>query len=208
VLDSAVASGIMGAMGLYVVDAVAGAGMEPEAAKVIESLAGPYQDMSTRRLWYHGIWALHRGEAERLDTILQVMMTHAVAGSDPDSLLTSALAAHLALLQADTTTALRRLRALNSSAPRPDLASGLWESLGSERLLLAELMLVRGENAEALRVASVFDHPQPLIYLMYLPASLAVRERAARQLGRPALADAFRRRLVALGREELLQSVP
>jgi tetratricopeptide (TPR) repeat protein len=208
VLDSAVASGIMEALGLYVVDATAGAGMETEAQKVIESLAGEYRGMSTQRLWYHGIWAFHSLKVERLDTIVRAMMDNARARPDQDSLLTAALAARLALLQGDTATAIQRLRKLRPSATRVALAWGLWQSLGSERLLLAELLFARGELEEALRVADGFDHPQPVIYLLYLPASLALRARAAASLGKPDLSQEFRQRLVALGREELLQSVP
>jgi tetratricopeptide (TPR) repeat protein len=208
VLDSAVASGILEALGLYVVDAVAGAGMETDAEKVIESLAGDYRGMSTQRLWYHGIWAFHSLKVERLDTIVQAMMVNARARPDPDSLLTSALAARLTLLRGDTAAATQRLRNLRPSAVRVDLVWGLWESLGSERLLLAELLFARGEFEEALRVADGFDHPQSVIHLMYLPASLALRARAAASLGRPRLSERFLQRLAALGRGELLHSVP
>jgi tetratricopeptide (TPR) repeat protein len=208
VLDSAVATGIMEAMGLYVVDAVAGAGMESEAAKVIQSLAGNYQDMSTQRLWYHGIWAFHQAAIERLDTIVRAMMKNAEARPDPDSLLTEALAARLALLRGDTIVAVARLAGLRPSAPHVDLTWGLWESLGSERLLLADLLMAQGEYAEALRVADGFDQPQPAIYLMYLPASLTLRTRAAERLARPELAEVFRQRLRGLGRGDLLQSLP
>ena len=208
VLDSAVGSGLMASMSLYVVDAVAGGGMDTSAAAVIQSLAGPYGSMGTERLWYHGIWAYHVRQVERLDTIVRIMARHALAGPDPDSLLTAALSVRLALLRGDSAGALKSLRRMRPSAPRPDLASGVWQSLASERLLLAELLLARGESAEALSVAGGFDHPQPLIYLMYLPASLAVRHQAVRRLGQADLAERFRQRLVALGRNDLLGRVP
>jgi len=199
VLDSAVASGVMPALGLYVVDAVAGAGMEAEAAKVIQSLAGEYEGMGTQRLWYHGSWAYYRGEQARLDTIVRAMEGNADAQRDPDSLLTAALAARLALLRGDTTAAIQRLLRLRPSAPRLDITWGVWESLGSERLLLAQLLMAREEYALALRIADGFDHAQPAIYLVYLPASLALRAEAGERLGRPQLAQQFGRKLVALG---------
>jgi hypothetical protein len=87
------------------------------------------------------------------------------------------------------------------------MAWGLWESLGSERLLLAELLMARGEYALALRIADGFDHPQPAIYLVYLPASLALRARAGERLGRPRLAEEFGHRLLALGGNDR-RSVP
>jgi hypothetical protein len=207
VLDSAVASGVTPALGLYVVDAVAGAGMEAEASKVIQSLAGEYEAMSTQRLWYHGIWAYHQREAERLDTVVRAMRENAGSQGDPDSLLTAALTARSALLHGDTTDAIQGLLGLRPSAPRVDMAWGLWESLGSERLLLAELLMARGEYALALRIADGFDHPQPAIYLVYLPASLALRARAGERLGRPRLAEEFGHRLLALGGNDR-RSVP
>jgi len=84
---------------------------------------------------------------------------------------------------------------LTPSAPRTDLAWQPWESLGAERLVLAELLLRAGRYAESLRVASAFDSPQPVISLLYLPASLRVRERAADALRRPELVSRFRDRL-------------
>jgi hypothetical protein len=120
--------------------------------------------------------------------------------------LANALAARVALMHADTAAALSRLQTLVAHASRPDLASGLWQSLGSERLLLAELLLRRGENVEALATAALLDHPQPRIYLMYLPTSLAIREEAARRLGQTHLADAFESRLTALADAHVPQS--
>jgi len=208
VLDSAVASGIMDALGLFVVDAVAGAGMAAEAAKIIQDLAGEYRGMSSARLWYLGIWAFHQNEAERLDTIVRTMVENGKRGRDPDSLLTAVLLPRLALLQGDSAGAEYRLAHLRTTASRVDLGWGLWESLASERLLLADLLMARGRYAEALRVADGFDQAQSAIYLLYLPQSLALRARAAANLGRQELAREFRQRLLALGRKDLLESVP
>jgi hypothetical protein len=75
-------------------------------------------------------------------------------------------------------------------------------------LALAELLFARGWFAEVLRVASIFDSPSPVMYLIYLPVSLGVRLRAAQALGDAALAERFRARLVALGRSDLTDSRP
>jgi tetratricopeptide (TPR) repeat protein len=208
VLDSAVAGGILEALGLLVVDAVAGAGMLAEAGEVIQSLAGEYRGMSTARLWYLGIWAFHQKETDLLDTIVRTMVENGRRGRDPDSLLTGALEARVALLLGDSAGALSRLGRLRTTASRVDVGWGLWESLGSERLLLAELLMATGKNAEALRVADGFDHAQSAIYLLYLPRSLALRARAASNLGKPRLTEKFRQRLLALGRKDLLETVP
>jgi hypothetical protein len=116
--------------------------------------------------------------------------------------------ARAALARADSAEALRRLSALVPTARRRPLEFDWWESLGGERLALAELLLARGQFAEALRVASIFDSPTPVIYLIYLPASLSVRLRAAQALGDAVLAERFRARLVALGRNDLLGLSP
>ena len=55
----------------------------------------------------------------------------------------------------------------------------------------------------SLRVASAFDSPQPIAYLIYLPASLEPRAAAAQRLGRPALARDYSARLAALRRDAL-----
>jgi hypothetical protein len=67
----------------------------------------------------------------------------------------------------------------------------LAEPLGPERLLLAQLLVAKGEPREALEVAEVFDSQEPLIYALYRTASLVVRQRAAEQLGNRALARRF-----------------
>ena len=64
--------------------------------------------------------------------------------------------------------------------------------------MLAQLLLARGQAAEALDVAGGFDSPVPVAYLMYLPASLSIRVQAAEQLGDTRLAEAGRARLAAL----------
>jgi hypothetical protein len=190
-LREAVAQGQSAALGLYVVDAVAGYGMDAEAEPVVKGLAGSYGHMALERLWYHGMWSAHRGERERLDTIVRAIEARAATETGPDTVLASALGARLDLLRGDTAAAVRRLGRLVSRSPRPDLASGLWESLGSERLLLARLLLRQGDYVGAMDAAAPLDHPQPLVYLIYLPASLDIREQAARQLGRTRLADAL-----------------
>jgi tRNA A-37 threonylcarbamoyl transferase component Bud32 len=211
-LADAVAHGQMAAMGLYVVDAVAGYGMDAEAADVIKSLAAPYDSMSLQRLWYFGVWSAHRGERERLDTIVHAMRLRAAAEPGPDTVLVAAIAARAALMHADTAAAIQRLRGLRPWFTRPDLASGLWQSFASDRLLLSQLLLRRGAYDEALNIAGVLDHPQPLIYPMYLPASLAVREEAARRLGRAQLAEGYARRARVLAdagpRRSIADDVP
>ena len=73
-----------------------------------------------------------------------------------------------------------------------------WEALGGERLLLARLLLARGEARAALQVASNFDAPSPVTYLPYLPASLELRIEAAERVGDRKLTERLRRRQTML----------
>ena len=198
VLDSAIANGNPAAAGLYLVDAAAGYGMEADAARVAESLSGPYRRMKAPGLWYLGVWAYHEGAAARLDSLTGAITAVADTGSGTDSLLAAAVAARRDLLRADTAAALRRLRGISPLSPLDDLQWGIWESFGLERLLLARLLAARHQWEEAYQVASGFDHPQPVIYSMYLPASLVIRLEAARTLGRTKLVRALTARVAAL----------
>ena len=98
----------------------------------------------------------------------------------------------------DSATALSRLSALNPTAPLGDLEWQPWESLAPERLALANLLLARGEYARADEVAGLLQAPQPIFYLTYFPAALAVRTRAAVALGRSQAADRLEARAAAL----------
>jgi Tfp pilus assembly protein PilF len=111
------------------------------------------------------------------------------------SLYARALSAHVRLARGDTAGALVEMRRLLPTAPRDTLAWDLGEALPVERLRHAQLALARGDAAEALRVASLLDHPEPIAYLAFAPASLDLRFRAARALGRSDAAARYRERL-------------
>jgi hypothetical protein len=96
------------------------------------------------------------------------------------------------------------LRELAPTARREELAWNPWEPLGFERLALAQLQLTRGDLADAHRTASNLDSPQPIIYLLYLPASLALRRAVAESLGVVSRVREYRQRLERLGRTDLL----
>jgi hypothetical protein len=103
------------------------------------------------------------------------------------------------LVRGDSAGALEQLRRLApTAADGAALTWNPWEALGGERLLLAELLLARGEALAALQVASNFDAPAPISYLPYLPASLTLRIKAAERLGDSKLAERLRRRYAML----------
>ncbi len=120
------------------------------------------------------------------------------------SRLAESLSAHIALAGGDTADAIRQLERLVPTAPRPALTWDPWEGLGLEWMLLARLYFARGDLARAVEVARQLDAPASVPNLMYVPASLHLRMRAARELGDAALAEKMRQRLVALGRRDLV----
>jgi len=67
--------------------------------------------------------------------------------------------------------------------------------MGLERLEYARLLGERGEWRRAIEVANVFDSSWPVVYPLYVPASLELRARAAAELGDEGLAAEFERRL-------------
>jgi tetratricopeptide (TPR) repeat protein len=201
VLDSAVAGVHPAAMGLYVLDATMGAGMEEKAAGVIALLTGPYDSMTTDRLWYHGIWQAHLGDSAKLAAVTRAAWNIAGrSGTRRDSVMAGMMAARLALFRGDTAAAITTLLRITPVGTPSDIGWGLWESLPNERLELSRLLLARGRDEDALRVADSFDHQAPLVNLLYLPASLALRATAADRLGRHAAATRFKARLAALQR--------
>jgi tetratricopeptide (TPR) repeat protein len=191
---------------LYILGALAGAGFEQEADAFAESARRTYRsspdNLSSVALWFLGSWIAHRGGAAEAEKMSERILRNAPAGSPrQDSLLAASLRARATLARGDSTEALRLLRALTPTATSGEnLTWDPWESLGGERLLLARLLLARGQAAGALEVASGFDSPVPVSYLMYLPASLSVRVQAAEQLGDTRLAQASRERLAVLQR--------
>jgi hypothetical protein len=132
-----------------------------------------------------GSWLAYQGDGSAAMRMSQTVLRRALGDKGRrDSLLAQSLAARATLALGDTAAAIRRLRALVPTSPsHQDLTWGPWESLGGERLLLAQVLLARGKPADAYEVAQAFDSPVPIPYLMYLPASLELRIRAAQELG-------------------------
>jgi tRNA A-37 threonylcarbamoyl transferase component Bud32/tetratricopeptide (TPR) repeat protein len=205
-LDS-VSKTIRAAVSLHVFNAAAGSRVsEAQGESAIRSLlTGPVNAMATLRLRYVSLWAWHRRDAVRLDSVVQRMRV--IADSTRlgvDQLVLDGAEARLALLRADTTAALDRLKAMRTAGDPSWITWDVWESAANERLLLSELLLATGDAAGAWQTAQAFDSPGSQVYQLYLPASLGVRLRAARQLGRGADRARMESRLRALGRADLV----
>lgn len=182
---------------LYVLNAAAGTPFEREAAVAADSLraalkGAPAGAASAR--WYVGLWAAHRRDAVTAGALAEAASRVGLR-TPQDSLLAEGLAAWAALARNDTGQALERLAALTPVADDTP-----WESQGAEQVQLAELLLVRREYAWAIRAAEAIDAPGSIRNLLYLPASLSVRARAALALGDRRSTARFERRLAALGR--------
>jgi serine/threonine-protein kinase len=208
-LDSAAATGDGTVPPLYVLDAAAGAPLEAQATAYIAERYGRPGEIASPNLWVLGIWHAHLGNAAELEAVADTLAGRAATtDARMDRLLAEATAALAALARADTAEALDRLKALRPSARSGPLAGFPWESLGPERMALAELLFARGELEQAATVAASFDSPAPVSYLLYLPASLSLRLRVAEARGDAAGVEEYRKRLVALGRYDLAGLVP
>ncbi|MBA3498423.1 MAG: protein kinase [Gemmatimonadales bacterium] len=187
--------------GLYLMDAAAGAGFEAEARALVTERGRLYDSMPSPNLWLLGEWEAHHGDLASVRAIEHVTRRRAAtSGTRGDSLFARIMLAQLKRAEGDTAGALALLGALAPSASPADLLWQPWEALARERLDLAELLLAKGRPAEADRVASELDNHRAVAYLVYLPAMLALRERAAASLGRRDLAATYRARLAALRR--------
>lgn len=198
VVDSAVGRGLGLANQLYVLNALAGVAVDAEAREVAAQASPSGGQTPPFALWLAGEWKAHAGDRSGAAAIQQVLAATAVPGT-PSTRYADALSARLTLFTGDTATAITRLRTLLGSVVQDNLDWGVGQSLAPERLLLAELLLARGQPREAISVAATFDSPVPAVFLPYLPASLALRNRAAMAMGQGSEAQRYQRRLAALG---------
>ena len=151
-------------------------------------------------LWFYGIAQAHNRQLAALSSTLGELERRVAAGGERlDTLLAASLRARYLVAAGDTAAAMEALEALRPTGDKTAIAWLPWESLAGERMLLAQLLAGRGSYVRAMEVASSFDSPAPIVNLIYLPESLRLRERAARELGLPAEAREYRARIAALG---------
>jgi hypothetical protein len=185
---------------MYLMNAIAGAPVDDRATAVYAERCSEPERRNAPMLWLCGIFASrqsHTNDLERIDKALQEKIDS--APSRRDSLIVRSVSAFASLAAGDSVVALREFGSLKPTGSSGDLAWQPWEPLAAEHITFARLLLARGDYVEAYRVASSFDHPQPVIYLAFLPASLRVRIEAAEAMGQLSMAEDYRRRLAALG---------
>ena len=179
--------------------AAAGAGFERDAARFADSLGTTYETFSTARLYAIGTFEARRDSAARLNAIVRAMRAKVDSSRlRRDSLITRALTARLALVEGDTARAVHLLRELKPTGTRADIEWQPSESLGFERLVLAELLYSQGDFAGAIGVATLLDATEPVVYPLFLRPSLALRQRAAAAMQNDRLANEYGRRLMQL----------
>ena len=204
-VDSVVAAGGRfgtGALGVAILDAVAGVGSDARAAPALAMLATPLDEMPSSRLMWLGEWAAHTRDLAKLDSIASLLALRARESRRPaDETFATATAAWQALLRGDTTLALSRFGALRVVGSVSTLAFDYWPLLPAERLAYARLLAARGEDRRAIEVASSFDRGLSLVDLVFLRGSLELRKDAASRLGERRLATGLTERLHRLTSE-------
>lgn len=208
-LTAEASAGLPQALYLSVFGVLAGAPMQQQAiemeAAARSRYGNDYATASPHVHWLLGVWHAHLGDRKAAQRLLSRLQAAArTSGARRQQILAASLAAHLSLTGGDTTAAISQLRRLTPTAPRDSLVWDVFEPLAADRYLLARVLLRRGRAQEAHDVATVFDHPQPVIYLAFLAPSLGLRLQAARTLDRPALSERYRLRLKRLNRGDLV----
>jgi tetratricopeptide (TPR) repeat protein len=199
--DSVVESGVPAGRGLWVLDALIGVAPYAVGAREMAALDKPVDSMSVARLWWFGEWSAAHDDVARLERVTRrLAILAAEQGSDAVRVPARAMAARLLLARRDTAAAIDSLSALLPVADRGALIWGYYESLASERLLLARVLLAQGEARRAIRAAESFDGQRAAVDVAFLPASLEVRRQAAVALGDSSLTRLVRRRLAGLSR--------
>jgi tetratricopeptide (TPR) repeat protein len=184
---------------LYLIDAAAGYACEDRARAVTDANVRDFRSFAPPTVWLYGQWAARQDSAALVRDIAEFATATADStGTRRDRLIAQSLRAWAALASADTAAAIELFRALTPTGRKRDLSWQPWESLGAERQVLAQLLFQRGRYEEAYRVAATLDHPEPIIYPLYLPESLELRARAAEELGWRDVALHHRRRLASL----------
>lgn len=165
------------------------------AAPRIVLFTEPLDSAAVDFLWYRGRLAALRGDRNDLGLVIEALARRRDAASRNAVV---GLRARALLLGGDTVAAIRQLEA--PSPPSEDVGWTMWQSGAADRVLLARLLLARGNPAAAAHIAASLDGIQSVVYLTQLPAAWTIRQQAAEQLGDGATAERFKTRLRQLGR--------
>lgn len=207
-VDSAVATGtVIGTAVSHMVflDALAGAGVQSEAERMAIDLRDnpPMSVPADVRFWYLGIWETHRGSVVNAQLMSDSLAQYAVERRGCQAqFLTRSLEAHVLVARGDTLNALDALGSLQSGCRRPSTFP--WFGRGLEMITHSRIYLALGQFENAVRVARGIDAPASVPNVVFLPASLQLRMRAAEEMGDEELAERCGQRLIDLGRHDLV----
>ncbi len=189
-----------------IIGVLAGAPWTDRAQSIVEVVQGRYPDeyrgLNRDALWVMGAWHAHQENQHSLQAVVARLRERAAQGDRVSNGFARAMGAQLTLLAGDTTSAIEELRAVLPQGNRVDLGWRVPASLPLRYLTLAEVLLDRGSFSEALSIASVFDHPEPIVFLPFSTKSLQVRLEAARAVGNSSIAEEMSERLRGLGRTD------
>ncbi|HZK78463.1 MAG TPA: hypothetical protein VFC35_06095, partial [Gemmatimonadaceae bacterium] len=159
-----------------------------------------------QRLWQLGVWEALDGRLTVARAVQRDLEERAQkSGLPADARLARSMAAFTTLASGDSARALSLFKGLvDEPVPGADLAWDLAAPRGSERLMLARLLVAKKDYRKAIDVANVFDAAWPAIYLLYVPQSLQLRADAATSAGDNDMASRFRNRLAALHGERVV----
>lgn len=195
-VDSAVASGMNAALGLYFLGAAAGIDPGTRVDEFVKQLDAAIDSRPAPSLWLLTLWSARTADTTRLARVrARLAALKATNGTRLDTLIADVAAAYDALARRDTSQALAAFGKLSPRAGPIAVQGTLWESLAPERLTLARLLMATGKAAETHRVASMFDQPGLYLNPLFLRPSLELRVAAARALGDDALRRAAEDRL-------------
>lgn len=185
-----------------ILDVIVGAPWEERALGVEATVRGRYGDtfrgLRAEPLWLIGVWLAHEGNIEGTRSVHQALQELVADGDAQAGILALAIEGQLHLISGDT---LEAIRCFQDVLPRGDQTALEWNvsnPLPIRHLRLAELLLATGQPEEAIRVASFFDHVEPVVFLPFLRKSLQIRLEAAQSLGSPR-AEEYQQRLSKLG---------
>ena len=158
------------------------------------------------RLYHLGVFEALTGRAAVAEAVARDLGARASKSKLPaDGRMARSAAAFATLARGDSAKALSMLEAIvGEPVSSDDIVWDLVAPRGIERLTLARLLAAKGDYRKAVDVANVFDTAWPSIYLLYVPASLELRARAAAALSDNGMATRFRERLAALRGERVV----
>lgn len=190
-------------------DAAAGVDVGELADNALPAFTEPLRrgDLFSIGIWFLGSFLAERGDAARAQALADTLALRAsISGDRTERLLAETLAARSALARGDTLRALALLRQLVPTK-RWREPPYVWEMLGGEHILLAEILFSRGGYEEVIRLTANFDAPaRTETDLIFLPRALELRLHAAEALGDTPLVRRCRERIRRLGRADLLES--